>query len=63
MSPMLKFEPLTLVPFDRKLINKSLLTVEEINWINAYHKKVETEILPLLEPKAADWLKKACAEI
>ena len=63
MSPMLKFEPLTLVPFDRKLINKSLLTVEEINWINAYHKKVETEILPLLEPQTAEWLKKACAEI
>ncbi len=63
MSPMLKFEPLSLVPFDQALIDKSLLNAEEINWLNNYHKRVWQEVSPLLDPESKNWLQKACAKI
>ncbi len=34
---MMAFETLTLVPIDRRLIAKELLTKDEIAWINDYH--------------------------
>lgn len=36
----LHFETLTLYPFDRNLIDVSLLSSEEINWLNNYHQMV-----------------------
>ncbi|KAL4231887.1 Xaa-Pro aminopeptidase 1 [Mactra antiquata] len=33
----LTFEPLTLVPIQRKMIDASLLTQKEIDWLNDYH--------------------------
>nr|CAH8855738.1 unnamed protein product [Trichobilharzia regenti] len=36
----LTFEPVTLVPFQHKFINKSLLSQDELNWLNNYHKTV-----------------------
>jgi Xaa-Pro aminopeptidase len=38
-KPFLTFEPLTYVPIQRELIDKSLLDASEIEWINSYHKK------------------------
>ena len=35
----LYFENLTRVPFELELINKEILTIDEINWINLYHEK------------------------
>lgn len=52
---MLTFETLSFAPFDRKLIQKSILTAEEVKWIDKYHKnvlskiKVPTDTLPWLE--------------
>ncbi len=63
MSPMLKFEPLTLVPFDRRLINKMLLTDNEISWLNTYHQKILDKLLPLLPDETATWLKEACDKL
>lgn len=60
---MLKFEPLTLVPLDKCLINKYLLTQGEIDWLNTYHQKVWTEISPLLEGEVKTWLKEACSPL
>jgi len=62
--PMLGFEALTLVPFDRRLIEASLLTDDELGWLNAYHARVAEEILPLLDG-ATDraWLEAASAPI
>jgi Xaa-Pro aminopeptidase len=40
----LKFETLSLCPIDLKLIEKNLLTSEEINWLNDYHKRVREEL-------------------
>ena len=33
-----RFEELTIVPIDKDLINKQLLSKEEVRWINNYHK-------------------------
>lgn len=56
---MLAFEPLTLVPFDRKLIDASLLTVAERDWINAYHAQVREILSPLSDQETAQWLEEA----
>ena len=34
------FENFTLAPIDKDLIDKSLLSKNEINWLNNYHKRV-----------------------
>lgn len=62
-SNMLCFIPLTLVPFDKKLINPALLNPEEITWINTYHERVYQTISPLLDSKDQSWLKTACKKI
>lgn len=43
------FEPLTLFPFDLKLFATELMSDEEIEWVNDYHTRVRTTLLPLLE--------------
>ncbi len=60
---MLGFETLTLAPIDTRPIDKKLLTKEERDWLNAYHKRVVREIGPKLDTKTRAWLKKACAPI
>ena len=57
------FETLTLAPIDRRLIEAALLSPEELDWLNAYHARVVTEIGPFLEGAALDWLRRACARI
>jgi Xaa-Pro aminopeptidase len=56
---MLGFEPLTMAPFDRRLIEVDLLTDAELNWVNGYHEKVFSTIGPLLEDEAREWLRQA----
>ncbi len=53
----LGFETLTLCPIDLKPIEKSLLTHEEIDWLNQYHQKVYDLISPLLSEELNLWLK------
>jgi Xaa-Pro aminopeptidase len=36
-KPYLGFEHVTMVPFCRKLIDETLLTSKERNWLNEYH--------------------------
>ncbi len=45
----LGFETLTVCPIDTTLINKELLSVHEIDWINDYHKKVNELLRPLIK--------------
>lgn len=54
------FETITLCPYDRTLIDLSLLDEGEIAWINAYHARVWSELAPLVEGEVRDWLEKAC---
>ncbi len=53
----LGFETLTLCPIDTKPIEKSLLTHEEIDWLNNYHQKVYDQLSPLLTGDVKNWLK------
>ena len=43
------FENLTRVPLELNLINKSMLSSFEINWINNYHKKVYQDLSKLID--------------
>lgn len=61
--PMLCFETLTLAPIDRRLIDETMLTSAEWQWLNDYHIQVRETLLPHLEPDAAGWLIDATAEI
>lgn len=55
------FEPLTLVPFDRDLINIDLMDNKERELLNNYHKKVYQKISPYFNAEETEWLEKACA--
>ena len=54
--PMMGFETLTLAPIHRGLIETSMLTREELAWIDAYHALVRERVLPLVEGEVANWL-------
>lgn len=56
---MLGFETLTLAPFERRLIDTSLLDDGERAWVDAYHARVRAEIAPHLDEATASWLEQA----
>ncbi len=58
-----KFESVSLFPIDTTLIDVSLLTPVEKNWLNAYHKAVEVALTPLLEAEEVAWLKEQCGAL
>ena len=60
---LLSFETLTLAPIDKKLIDKSLLTAGEIDWLNHYHKRVYDELFPLLTRQEQEWLRDKTSKI
>lgn len=49
------FETLTLCPFMTKGINVALLTDDEKQWLNAYHRTCEEKIAPHLEGEVKAW--------
>jgi Xaa-Pro aminopeptidase len=61
----LRFETLTLAPFDRALINPALLNTEERGWLNGYHARVRAALSPHLAqtPDVLAWLLRATEEI
>lgn len=54
--PSLGFETLTLVPYDRRLIETALLTPEEIAFIDDYHRVVLDAVSPLVARDVRAWL-------
>ena len=58
-----KFETLTLVPFDRRLIDVRYLDQKTIDVINMYHKRVYVTLLPYLNSEEADYLRKLTEEL
>lgn len=62
-TPMMQFDALTLVPFDNRLLDQSMLTSSEIEWIDAYHNRVEKALTPLLEGADRKWLQQATAPV
>jgi Xaa-Pro aminopeptidase len=59
----LRFETLTLAPFDRNLIDAALLDPWELDWLNTYHARVLREVGPNVEAHVRTWLTAACASI
>ncbi|WP_027834436.1 aminopeptidase P family protein [Maritalea myrionectae] len=59
----LKFDTLTYTPIDLRLIEKDLLTPEEIEWLNDYHQKCYELIADRLEDDKQEWLKQATRAI
>ena len=59
----LTFEPLTLYPYDLELIDRTMLTSEEVAQINDYHRMVRDRISPLLNADEAAWLAAKTKEI
>jgi Xaa-Pro aminopeptidase len=62
-SGMLCFETLTLAPIDLEAIDRTLLTADEVAWLNAYHKRVRETIAPLVDKATAKWLEGATRAI
>lgn len=60
---MMGFETLTLVPFDRRLIDPKQLLPFELAWLNAYHTRIRREIEPILLSDDRAWLRHATAPI
>ena len=58
-----EFKTLTLFPYDRNLMDLDIMTKEEIEWVNNYHKKVYSRLSPLMTPEEAEWLKEKTKEI
>jgi Xaa-Pro aminopeptidase len=50
------FETLTLVPIDRRLIDKSLLDLDEVRWIDGYHATVRATVGPQVDAETLAWL-------
>ncbi|REC40349.1 aminopeptidase P family protein [Chryseobacterium sp. 5_R23647] len=50
-----EFETLTFCPFFKDTIVKEILSQDEINWLNSYHKTCEEKLAPHLEGEVKDW--------
>ena len=59
----LQFEPLTLCPIDTEPIILDMLTAEERDWLNVYHKTVYDRLSPHLDGEDLAWLTAACAPV
>ena len=59
----LKFETLTLAPIDTAPIVLEMLSIEEREWRNNYHRRVYESLSPYLEGNEKEWLRKATLPI
>lgn len=50
-----EFETLTLCPFFKDTIVKEILSTDEIQWLNSYHKTCEEKLAPHLEGDVKNW--------
>ncbi|MFH2052453.1 MAG: aminopeptidase P family protein [bacterium] len=57
------FHAVTLCPIDRRLIDRKLMTRDQIDYLNAYHKRVYRELAPRLDRAHKDWLRLATRPI
>ena len=55
--------PLTFVPIATSPVVPGVLTRDELDWLNAYHREVFEKLAPRLNEEERDWLAKKCAAI
>jgi Xaa-Pro aminopeptidase len=58
-----QFENLTFCPFNPDLFDLDLLTDDELNWLNDYHREVLERLTPHLEEPEVEWLRHECREL
>lgn len=59
----LRHRTMSFFPIDTNLIVKSLLTNDEINWLNHYHDQVLGKLGPHLDENHLSWLQQKCSKI
>jgi len=59
----LAFRPVTFVPIATSPIVPGVLSRDELDWLNAYHREVFEKLAPRLTEDERDWLAKKCAAI
>jgi len=57
------FETITLAPFDLNCVEPSLLSRDEIAWLDAYHARVRKTLSPLLDAGTRKWLREATRKV
>ncbi|NP_957326.2 xaa-Pro aminopeptidase 2 [Danio rerio] len=64
-SKYLTFETVSLVPYDRNLIDTSLLNLEQLHWLNSYYETIRSLVGPELQKQGLkeeyDWMMKHTA--
>ncbi len=60
---VLEFETLTLVPYERRLIEAGMLTEVERAWIDSYHQTVRKALTPFLSAEDAAFLAQATSPL
>ncbi|WP_110456019.1 aminopeptidase P family protein [Shewanella algidipiscicola] len=60
---MYEFDALTLIPIDTRLVERPLLTTQELTWLNDYHQRVRDTLSPLMQGDALAWLLQATEAI
>ena len=60
---MMEFETITLAPIDLNLVETTLLTEDELAWLNAYHLRVRETLSPLVDDETRAWLEQATRAI
>ena len=59
----LAFRTLTWAPIDRRLIDATMLSPAERDWINAYHAEILARVGDAVSPATRLWLQAACAPL
>ncbi len=62
-KPVNAFETLTLAPIDRRLIDVTMLSQAELDWLDAYHARVNREVRSSLDEADRLWLDAATAPL
>jgi Xaa-Pro aminopeptidase len=61
--PTLGFETISFAPIDLRLVEKKLMSREEIAWLDAYHAETRAKLSPLVDPPTRKWLRKATRRV
>jgi Xaa-Pro aminopeptidase len=61
--PTLGFETIAFAPIDLRLVDKKLMTRDEIAWLDAYHSETRAKLSPLVDPATRKWLREATRRV
>ena len=54
LGDFIRFEPVTLIPFETKLIDFGMMSTAQIEWFNEYNVKIREEVATVLQVIKAD---------